>query len=188
VTPVSLKGRLLIASPALADSNFDHTVVLMLEHSDDVALGLVLNRPSDAPLDEFLPAWGAAAADPSVVFLGGPVSPDSAIGLGLTATPDGDDLVVGWIRVLGRLGTVDLGRDPTEVRPHVEMLRVYAGYAGWAAGQLESELQAGGWFVADAELDDSLTAEPQLLWRNVLRRQRGSLSWLANFPLDPATN
>ncbi|MBV8949622.1 MAG: YqgE/AlgH family protein [Actinobacteria bacterium] len=188
VISASLKGRLLIASPALTDPNFDRTIVLMLEHTDDGALGLVLNRPSDTALSELLPSWGLDAVEPSVVFLGGPVSPDSAIGLAFTG--DGAEAAApdGWIPLLGSLGTVDLARDPTEVRPSVRALRVFAGYAGWSGGQLEHELQAGGWFVADSELDDALTREPEMLWRQVLRRQRGSLSWLANFPADPASN
>jgi putative transcriptional regulator len=134
-----------------------------------------------------LPDWGPVAADPAVVFVGGPVSPDSAIGLALAAEADVAELA-GWIPVMGGLGTVDLARDPTEVRPRVRSVRVFAGYAGWAGGQLEGELEAGGWFVADSQDDDALTAEPQLLWRGVLKRQPGAVSWLANFPLDPATN
>jgi putative transcriptional regulator len=187
VISASLKSRLLIASPAMADSNFDHTIVLVVEHNADGALGLVLNRPSDAPVSELLPDWGPVAADPAVVFVGGPVSPDSAIGLALAAEADVAELA-GWIPVMGGLGTVDLARDPTEVRPRVRSVRVFAGYAGWAGGQLEGELEAGGWFVADSQHDDALTAEPQLLWRGVLKRQPGAVSWLANFPLDPATN
>jgi putative transcriptional regulator len=187
VISAPLKSRLLIASPAMADSNFDHAIVLVVEHNADGALGLVLNRPSDAPVVELLPDWGPVAADPAVVFVGGPVSPDSAIGLALAGEADIDGLD-GWIPVMGGLGTVDLARDPTAVRPRVRSVRVFAGYAGWAGGQLEGELEAGGWFVADSRHDDALTAEPQLLWRQVLKRQHGSVSWLANFPLDPATN
>jgi putative transcriptional regulator len=89
---------------------------------------------------------------------------------------------------MGGLGTVDLARHPAEIRPPVDHARAFAGYAGWAAGQLEGELRNGGWFLADAEVDDALTTAPQQLWRTVLKRQRGSLAWLANFPLDPATN
>jgi putative transcriptional regulator len=184
----SLKGRLLIASPAMADPNFDHTIVLMVEHNDDGALGLILNRPSEASVSEILPGWGVIAAEPDVVFLGGPVSPDSAIGLGLAAEPEGVDDADGFIAVQGGLGTVDLARDPDEIRPPVRLARVFAGYSGWAGGQLEGELQAGGWFIADGGVEDALAGAPDQLWRAVLKRQRGSLAWLANFPLDPATN
>ncbi|HEY7136989.1 MAG TPA: YqgE/AlgH family protein [Acidimicrobiia bacterium] len=201
-----LKGRLLVASPALRDPNFDRTIVLVLEHSDEGALGLVLNRPSDTELADTLPEWGPLAVDPGVVFVGGPVSPDSAIGLALSGgdaaggidgavtTRDGDhdgeelDASTGWIPLFGPLGTVDLGRDPDDVQPGVRAVRVFVGYAGWAAGQLESELAAGGWFVVDADVRDALDTDPDGLWRTVLRRQRGALSWLANFPEDPTAN
>jgi putative transcriptional regulator len=187
VIAVPLKGRLLIASPALADTNFDHTIVLVVEHSDEGALGLVLNRPSVAAVADALPGWAPVAADPAVVFVGGPVSPDAAIGLALAAEADRGDLPDGWAPILSGLGTVDLARDPGEVLRGVQV-RVFAGYAGWTGGQLENELRAGGWFVVDADVDDALTTEPELLWRTVLRRQPGALAWLANFPLDPATN
>lgn len=172
----------------MADPNFDHTIVLVVEHNDEGALGLVLNRPSETEVSELLPSWRPLVAEPPVAFLGGPVSPDAAIGLALTSEPVESEGVDGWIPILPGLGTVDLGRDPLDVRPQVRVLRVFAGYAGWAAGQLEGELEVGGWFVADSLPDDPLTAEPQSLWRKVLRRQRGALQWLANFPLDPASN
>jgi putative transcriptional regulator len=182
----SLKGRLLVASPALRDPNFDRTIVLVLEHTDDGALGLVLNRPSETELAEMLPAWGGVAAEPGVVFVGGPVSPGSAIGLAVAQAGDDGD---GFVPVVGPLGTVDLTRDPDDVRPDVRAVRVFAGYAGWAGGQLEQELDAGGWFVVDADgFADALAEDPEHLWRTVLRRQRGPLAWLAHFPEDPETN
>jgi putative transcriptional regulator len=201
VIETPLKGRLLVASPALRDPNFDRTIVLVLEHSEEGALGLVLNRPSDTELADTLPEWGPLAVDPGVVFVGGPVSPDSAIGLALArgdasggggpvTARDGEDAdaSMGWIPLFGPLGTVDLGRDPDDVQPGVRAVRVFVGYAGWAPGQLESELAAGGWFVVDADVSDALDTDPDALWRTVLRRQRGALSWLANFPEDPAAN
>ncbi len=187
--PRSLKGRLLVASPVLTDPNFDRTVVLVLEHNDEGAIGVVLNRPSDTMLVETLPGWHSVAAAPGVVFVGGPVAPTAAIGLGVAASaPDSDGEGDGWTRVLGPLGTVDLGRDPDELQPVVREVRVFAGYAGWAAGQLEGELQVGGWFVVDADVGDALASNPGSLWRAVLKRQRGTLSWLANYPDDISTN
>ena len=103
-------------------------------------------------------------------------------------TASSEDHTAGWTRVLGPLGTVDLGRDPDELQPVVREVRVFAGYAGWAAGQLEGELQVGGWFVVDADVGDALASNPGSLWRAVLKRQRGTLSWLANYPDDISTN
>jgi len=188
----SLRGRLLIAAPGLLDPNFVRTVVLMLEHNDDGALGVVLNRPTDLDVAEPLPLWRPVAASPPVIFAGGPVGDGVAIGLGrmeavAPVPPSGEMEDVGYAPLFGRLASVDLGRAPDDI-DGVELVRIFAGYAGWGGGQLEEELEAGGWIVVDALPDDALDPEPAELWRTVLKRQPGTLSWLANFPLDPRMN
>lgn len=180
-----LRARLLVASPTLVDPNFFRTVVLVLEHGDAGALGLVLNRPSETGVEDALPRWAPWAAPPGVVFVGGPVSPDSALCLGRVR---GDMEAGGWERVLGQVGTVDLHREPDEIVPRLDGVRVFAGYAAWAPGQLEDEIRDGGWFVVAAEPDDVLSSMPDDLWRAVLRRQRGRLAMVANFPLRPSLN
>ena len=184
MTGESLKGRLLVATPGLSDPNFSRTVVLLIEHGDEGALGVVLNRPSELEVSEPLPAWADMAAQPPVVFVGGPVSPSSAICLGRVAVVEGDD----WEPVVGPLGAVDLNLEPEEVTPRPELVRVFAGYAGWGPRQLEAEILSGGWFVVDAEPDDVLSPEPGDLWSGVLRRQPGRLAMFANYPDDPSTN
>ncbi len=181
-----LSGRLLVATPPLVDPNFDRTVVLVLEHTAEGAVGVVLNRPSDTPVAEALPEWAPLAAEPAAVFIGGPVAVGSAIGLALATGP----IVAGeaWAPVDGLLGTVDLALDPADVEPPVERLRVFTGYAGWDAGQLEHELEEGAWLVADAAPGDCHTRDPEGLWPAVLRRQGGRTAWLANFPPDPRLN
>ena len=72
-------GSLLVATPALVDPNFAHTVVLLLDHDEDGALGVVLNRPSPVSVEEVLPGWDAVLAGPGVLFQGGPVATDSAL-------------------------------------------------------------------------------------------------------------
>ena len=181
---MSLKGRLLVANPAMGDENFERTVILVLEHNDDGALGLVLNRPSATDLGDPLPGWDRMATAPSVVFVGGPVSQESAICLARVQ----DEEAEGWTALVGGLGALDLTRDPDEAARFVEALRVFAGYAGWTGGQLEDEIEAGGWFVVDADPADAMTTDPQTLWRDVLRRQRGPLRLFADYPPDPATN
>ena len=208
---VSLKGQLLVANPVLPDPNFDRTVVLLLAHQRDGALGLVLNRPSELDIDSPLPRWERLAANPSVVFVGGPVAPAAAICLarvptgqavddgGLLEQPeDGCDLededfvggspARGWVRLIGELGTLDLERDPDDLAVGVDAIRVFAGYAGWGPGQLEAEIEADAWFVVPAEAADALSDDPAQLWKQVLRRQGGPLALVAAYPPDPSLN
>ncbi len=182
----SLRGRLLVATPGLVDRNFFRTVVLVVEHTHEGAAGLVLNRPSETQLSEGpLEDWSELAAEPPLVFVGGPVSPDAAVCLARTA-PEAEP--PGWQPVIGGLGVLDLTRELEEVGPTVDRIRVFAGYAGWGGGQLETELEEGSWYVVDADPEDALTSMPGALWRFVLRRQPGKLSLVANFPADPSMN
>ena len=180
-----MKGRLLVATPSLGDPNFEYAVILVLEHGEDGAVGVVLNRPTGTDLSDPLPAWSRLAAEPPVVFVGGPVSPDAAICL---ARSWPDEALDAYEPLMDSLGTLDLSVDPDEVAAGVQGVRVFVGYAGWAAGQLEGEIAAGAWWVVDASPDDALSAEPEELWRSVLRRQPGRLAMFANYPPNPSVN
>ena len=181
----SLRGRLLVAAPTLLDPNFYRTVVLLLDHDDDGALGVILNRPSELQLEDGLPGWERLATAPPVVFLGGPVSPGTAICLGRRRTETAPE----WFQpVLGRLGLLDPARDIEELATGVDAARVCSGYAGWGAEQLRDELAEGAWFVLDADEDDVTSTEPEGLWSRVLRRQPAPVSWAANCPIDPTLN
>lgn len=181
------KGRLLVATPPLDDPNFDRTVIYMLEHRDDGALGVVINRPTGESLDEPLDRWIDLQAAPESVFLGGPVEPDALIALALASRPVTDESEE-LSPVAGRVASADLTSDPTMVAGLVDSVRIFRGYAGWGAGQLEGEIEAGSWLVLDAEPDDVFAAEPDELWRRVLRRQGGRLAWLATAPDDLSSN
>jgi putative transcriptional regulator len=187
----STARRLLVSVPTLHDANFFRSVVFMIEHNDDGALGVVLNQPTETRVDTVLDAWAPYAAAPAVAFVGGPVQQHEAlIGLARVAALDPGDGDA-WQPLVGRVGSVDLGRDPRDARPDVEAVRIFAGYSGWGPSQLEGELDAGGWFVVDAHPDDLLTPDPAGLWRAVLRRQGGDLAVSANYPLlgeGPASN
>lgn len=186
----SLSGSLLVAAPVLRDPNFERAVVLLLEHGEAGALGVVLNRPTDTDVGVALPRWDRLAAAPPVLFTGGPVAPTAAICLGrgqVGAVGGGDD-VEGWSPLFDGVGSVDLERDPDDLAGAVEQVRVFAGYAGWGPDQLEGELATGAWYVFRAMAADVVSPEPADLWRTVLRRQGGALAMVANFPADPAMN
>jgi putative transcriptional regulator len=181
VPPSSHAGQLLVATPLIGDPNFERTVVLLIAHGPSGAFGVVLNRPSDTRIEEVAAAWTAVAAAPGVVFVGGPVAQEVVLGLGRPGTPGEatGPLVAGC-------ATVDLNAEPDEGRWWD--VRLFAGSAGWAPGQLEDELAEGAWWVADGTAADVLGADPDGLWATVLRRQRGEVAWFANHPDDPTAN
>ncbi|MER6998497.1 YqgE/AlgH family protein [Streptomyces sp. NPDC000410] len=181
----SLTGRLLVATPALADPNFDRAVVLLLDHDDEGSLGVVLNRPTPVGVGDILEPWASLAGEPGVVFQGGPVSLDSALGL---AVIPGDEGPLGWRRVYGAIGLVDLEAPPELLASALGSLRIFAGYAGWGPGQLEDELSDGAWYVVESEPGDVSSPRPEGLWRSVLRRQRSELAMVATYPDDPSLN
>ena len=187
----SLTGRLLVATPVLADPNFRRTVVLIVEHEPaEGTLGVVLNRPTDVPVGRVLEPWSQLVTGPSVVFRGGPVAPDSALAIALVP---GDAEPLGWHSLaadpaMSRLGLVDLDAPPDLLASVINRLRVYAGYAGWAPGQLKAEIDEGAWYVISAEPSDVFAAEPGGLWSTVLRRQGGEMAFTATFPDDPDLN
>ncbi|MGH8979362.1 MAG: YqgE/AlgH family protein [Acidimicrobiia bacterium] len=178
-----MRGKLLVAAPPLVDPNFDRTVILLLEHGEEGSLGLILNRPTLTSLADVLPEWNTVADPPAVVFVGGPVSPEAVIALG-RGTGDFD----GWIPLLDDLGTVDIGGDAALVGTGLAALRVFIGYAGWAAGQLDEELAQHAWFVVDANASDPFAPDPSALWSAVLRRQSGRIAIFATCPEDPSVN
>ena len=179
-------GMLLLATPALVDPHFAETVVLLLDVNEEGALGVVLNRPSPVPVAEVLPEWGSVATEPEVLFHGGPVGPDGALGIALAGGPGVRD--VGFREVAGRLGLVDLDTPTGLLAGGIAALRVFAGYAGWGAGQLEAEVADGSWYVVPGEPGDAFHADTAQLWREVLRRQPDALAWHSTRPADPGLN
>jgi len=182
--PETLRGRLLVATPPLVDPNFDRSVVLMLEHGEEGALGIILNRPTEATLSAVLPDWQSHASAPGVVFSGGPVAPEAVIAL----ARGGAGTDEGWVPVLDDVGSVDVGQEPADLGFPIDALRVFVGYAGWGPGQLEGELEEQAWFVVPTLPSDPFSGQPENLWRDVLRRQRGRVAMFAHYPPDPTTN
>jgi putative transcriptional regulator len=187
----SMGGRLLVATPLLGDPNFRRTVILIVEdEADEGTLGVVLNRPTEVPVGQVLEPWTELVTGPSVVFRGGPVSPNSALALALAR---GGDEPVGWRSLEGsplmsRIGLVDLEAPPELLADGITSFRIFAGYAGWGPGQLQAEIDEGAWYLLPGEPADAFFSQPELLWPAILRRQGGVMALLATYPDDPALN
>ncbi len=186
-TADGLAGRLLVASPALGEPSFARTVILLLDHDEAGALGVVINRPTPVDVADVLPSWEPFATRPGVLFRGGPVAADSALGLA-TMPRVGEDEPLGWRRVREGLGLIDLDTPPEIVSGEMAHLRIFAGYAGWSPGQLEAELEEGAWYVVPSRPSDPFSDDPDGLWRSVLRRQGGELALVSTYPDDPSMN
>lgn len=179
-------GMLLVATPALVDPNFAATVVLLLDVDDQGALGVVLNRPSAVRVGDVLEPWATAVDEPDVLFQGGPVGTDGALGVAVLRDPA--DVPVGFRSVDGDLGLVDLDTPTELLAGSLAGLRIFAGYAGWGTAQLAGEIEEGSWYVVPAETADAFRDDTAELWRDVLRRQPGELAWNSTRPLDPELN
>lgn len=182
-----VSGRLLLATPRTGEF-FHRTVVLVLHHDDDGAHGLVLNRPLDAEVSAVLPDWQPHVTAPAVLFQGGPVGMDTAIGLvSVPGAVDQSDLL-GLSLLFGGLGLVDLDVPPQVVMSELSGLRIYVGYSGWGAGQLDAELALGAWYVVDHEPRDPFQADTTQMWQDILVRQRNTLSLVATHTEHPELN
>jgi putative transcriptional regulator len=180
----ALKGRLIVAAPALTDPNFRRTVVLMLEHTDEGSVGLVLNRPTPMLAREALPEpLAAALREEERVHRGGPVQPEAVLLLGDFLEPDYAAGIA-----FGSVGIVDPDADLEQLGGKVRQVRAFGGYAGWAGGQLEAEFAEGAWIDAAGLPSDVFTAEPDGLWSEVLRRKGGRYRLIAQMPEDPSLN
>jgi putative transcriptional regulator len=178
----TLRGKLLVASPALIDPNFARTVVLMTEHSEEGAMGIVLNRPSEtavasvaSELDEI------AGGEP--IYVGGPVQPEAIVLLAEFNDPD----CAAWI-VVADVGLASADVELADLSDSVRRGRVYAGYSGWGAGQLEAEMEAESWIVEPPLPSELFPDDPATLWSDVLRRKGGQFSLIARMPADPSLN
>jgi putative transcriptional regulator len=178
----SLKGHLLVAGPALVDPNFRRTVVLVGEHNEEGALGVILNRASDAAVDDAVPELAELAEGIGAVHVGGPVQPSAIVVLADFAEPDNAGALV-----LDSVGFLPAEADP-DALGELRRARVYVGYAGWGPGQLDDELEDGSWIVEPALPEDVFTEDPERLWSTVLRRKGGAFGLLATMPPDPSLN
>jgi putative transcriptional regulator len=182
VTEGSVRGKLLIASPALVDPNFARTVVFITEHNEEGAMGIVLNRPSETSVDSVVPEL-AEIAGGEPVYVGGPVQPEALVLLADFSDPE----AAAWI-VVADVGLASADVDLDELAETVRRGRVYAGYSGWGPGQLEEEMEIDSWIV-EAPLPAELFPEdPATLWSDVLARKGGQYALIARMPADPSQN
>lgn len=181
----SVQGHLLVATSAIEAGPFWRSVVYVLDHDEDGALGVIVNHPLESDLDDVLPGWAEVANAPGCLFEGGPVSMDSALAVGVVT--DVTSRPIGWRQMSGRVGLVDLD-GPRPVGGELLGLRVFAGYAGWTAEQLEQEIEEGAWLVLPAEEGDLISPAPERLWSEVLRRQKGETRFWSTLPDDTGLN
>ena len=169
-------GKLLLATPHLVDPNFYRTVVLLIQHDEEGCIGVVLNRETNEPVGDHLPAWEKVAGS-AMVRYGGPVEPEVAIGLALTSE--------GMATGVPGLSMVDFEAPPPDDLS--SQVRIYSGYSGWGEGQLEAEIATGSWYIVQASPDDPFE-EPDEQWKRVLKRQPGFLSLVSSYPDDIRLN
>lgn len=179
----SFRGKLLLATPELLDPNFYRAVVLVIEHNNDGAIGVVINRQSDLFSVDVLPKWNHSADSASYLHWGGPVQQESFLALILCQ----DHLVKKPNELTARIEVLDLNQEILDMTNAISA-RLYSGYAGWSSGQLNAEISTGGWIVVDAVDTDPFGENPSDLWADVLARQEGFLSRLSQYPDDPRMN
>lgn len=179
----SVAGRLLVASTTLVDPNFARSVVLIGLHSEEGALGLVLNRPSTSSVASAVPQLEELIDTGEPVFVGGPVQSSAVVMLA-----EFEDPAAAGLLVLGRIGLPAPEASLEQLAAATTRRRVFAGYAGWAEGQLDAEIEAGDWIQQDALPEDVFSVEPDQLWSSVLERKGGQYALLARMPLDPSLN
>ena len=180
----SVRGQLLIAGPQLVDPNFWRTVVLVVEHSEEGAFGLVLNRPSETSVGEAVPELEALVEADEPLFIGGPVQPSTVVTVG--RFHDIDEAALAAFADIGVLGT---GGPPIEeLADRVAGARAFVGHSGWGPGQLEAELETGDWILEEARPQDVFSDSPRELWADVLTRKGGSYALVARMPMDPSLN
>jgi putative transcriptional regulator len=179
----SARGQLLIAGPSLIDPNFWRTVVLIVEHSEEGAFGLVLNRPSETLVGEAVPEIEELVDPDETLYIGGPVQPSGVVVLGRFEDP-GDGVLLAFDDV----GVVGAGPSPEHHAEGLRAGRAFVGHAGWGAGQLDEELERGDWILEPARVADAFSEEPRELWSSVLSRKGGSYALVARMPADPSLN
>lgn len=185
-TTAPFTGCLLVASTRISQGCFRRGVIYLVEHTDEGSWGVMLNKPTSAPAHSLCPALGSALGRQADIYYGGPVGLDTGIGLAVTEQhgeqPDGVH------HIMGGIALVDLHCEDPHVSDSLWSLRIFAGYAGWEAKQLDEELAEGSWYVCPALQQDVGRYQHDGHWAAVLKRQPPPLGWYATFPENPGDN
>ncbi|MGD8637060.1 MAG: YqgE/AlgH family protein [Gammaproteobacteria bacterium] len=164
--PEPSAGSLLVASRDLDDPNFRRTVILLTSYGPDGAMGLVINRPAAILPEQVLPEIAGLSGYDGPLFFGGPVQVQSILFLVRASDPpEPSRHMVGDIYLSGSRTLLD---SLTQGSAHAGHLRIFAGYAGWAPGQLDHEIRRGGWHVTEATEDIVFCDDPETVWKQVL--------------------
>ena len=177
------KGKLLIAEPFLKDGHFSRTVIFLCEHSAEGSVGFVLNQDTDLTLGEILIEL-ASSKEP--VYQGGPVQHDTLHMLHRLPELLGGKEVAESIYWGGSFDSLQELVAGNNYQPN--SVKLFLGYAGWAAGQLEAELEEGSWLVADANPDIIFHTDSDDVWRKAIALLGKEYHYLAQLPIDPQLN
>ena len=162
------KGKFLVASKQLRDPQFFETVVLLLEYDSKGAMGLVINRPTTVKLSKVLPEIEGLQRRSDTIYLGGPVAKNQLMLLIRTSSPpEGSRPVFKDIYLSSSQRVIEKMIDNPDTP---ERFRVYAGYAGWAPGQLDHEVSRGGWHILQAGQERVFDKTPSEIWPELIRR------------------
>ena len=167
----------------MSDPNFARTVIAVAGHDDEGALGVILNRRVEASVSETVPDLADIVDTGERLHIGGPVQDDSIVVMAEFDDPEEAHLVIS-----GAIGRVS---ERTQIDRLAELSgrrRAFAGYAGWAAGQLDAEVERDDWFLCDALPDDLFSEDPDALWSEVLDRMGGEYRLVARMPVDVSVN
>ena len=177
-------GVLLISPPMQWDPNFHRTVIFLCEHSEGGSFGLILNRSLSLVMEQVFEDLDGFTEE---IGWGGPVQPETLHFLHRMPDiiPGGDEILQG-IHWGGDFEVLKDGVRSGTINP--EDVRFFLGYAGWSAGQLLDEVNAGGWIVSDSNERVIFDTAEKVLWSASLRQMGGSYAVLANFPEHPSLN
>lgn len=181
-------GTLLVAAPGMYSEDFARSVILIVEHSQYMTFGVNLTSRLEVAVANVMPEWLPCVAKPQALYLGGPLHQESVVGVGVTKLGVQENEHEVFKKLANRIVHVDLRADPNEIADYLDGIRLFAGFAEWAPGQLDQEISRGDWFVAPALPSDVIAPGNTDVWGDVMRRQNFPLPLFSTFPVDTMDN